>query len=93
MTDGPIIEDVTVTAQDQLELYVHSVQSPPSVHHRSIDVEEERVIQEFWWTECSCMMVKGGNCSSQFTAEHYLTMRASAAELTWSELNMVLMVR
>ena len=49
------------------------------------------MIQEFCSTGCGCKLVKGRDCSSQFAAEHYQTIRASAAELTWNELNMVLL--
>ena len=61
------------------------------LERRAIDEEEETNIMEFVQRGCGCTMGRKGPCSALFTREHYQTMRADAAALTWSELNMVVM--
>ena len=58
---------------------------------RDLDEAEERKVQEFCERGCGCSLAKGRPCSSQFNQEHYCVARANAAELSWGELNMVVM--
>lgn len=96
VADAPIIEDVARFAQRQISLNTARALVPQeataagivAVEPRSIDLEEERKIDSFC---CGCTRVKGGPCSLQFSKEHYKTTRASAAELSWNELNMAVM--
>ena len=60
------------------------------VEPRPVDDEEEEKLREFVQKGCGCTTVNGGPCSSQFSLEHYRTMRANCAELSWGELNMAL---
>ena len=60
------------------------------VEPRPVDDEEEEKLREFVQKGCGCTTVNGGPCSLQFSLEHYLTMRANCAELSWGELNMAL---
>ena len=55
-----------MTAQDQIEQYVQRVQAS-TTESRNIDLEEERIVQEFCSTGCGCKLLKGRECSSQFT--------------------------
>ena len=57
---------------------------------RALDEEEEWTITEFVRNGCGCRMGKKGPCSALFSREHYRTMRADAAALSWNELSMAL---
>ena len=71
------------------------VTSPPPLklaavltEQRSLDDEEDKKISD---CVCGCNMQKKGPCSALFSRQHYTTMRAAAAALTWGELNMLVM--
>ena len=53
------------------------------------DQEDER-LREFIERGCGCTLSKNGPCSTQFSLEHYRTVRANCTELSWGELNMPL---
>ncbi len=61
------------------------------VQARRIDLAEEEKVHNFCTEGCSFPLVDGGPCSAQFLPEHYTRMREYAAELSWGELNMVIM--
>ena len=86
--DGPIIEDVADLAQAQIQQHLQEVVYATP---RPLDLEEERKVQDFCTQGCGCKLVKNGSCSSLLAAKHATTMRANAAELSWAELNMVVM--
>ena len=72
-----MIEDVTATAEGHLQ-YLGRATSP-----------EKRAHQVFTTTGCGCQLVKGGPCSSQFCVQHYNSIQACCAELTWYELTVM----
>jgi len=86
--DGPIIEDVADLAQAQIQQHLQEVVCATP---RPLDLEKERKVQEFYTQECGCKLIKNGPCFSLFAAKNYATMQANAAELSWAELNMVVM--
>ena len=61
------------------------------IEPRPIDDEEDERLREFRQRGCGCTVLKNGPCSTQFTLDHYRTVRANCAELSWGELNMALM--
>ena len=82
-----MIEDVLVVADRQLQ----QLDAPDIMDQRDIDLQEDKRVTEFCTNGCGCTLVHKGPCSSQFSIDHYKTMRADCAELTWDELNMVIM--
>ena len=54
----------------------------------SADIE---VCKQFYTTSCGCSNAQGKPCSSQFTVEHYVELRAQCGLLTHDELDLVLM--
>ena len=97
MIDGPLIEDVTETAVQQLQSLVrdtatdHQSARPVDLEHRAVDLEEKQKVDDFTSKGCGCHLVNNGPCSSQFSREHFEPMRASSAEMSWDQLNMVVM--
>ena len=89
--DTPLIEDLERAAQEQVQQSLGSEMKAVQPDHRSTDLKEKEKIQEFCGTTCGCHLLKGGPCSSLFTEEHYTTTRAQAAELSWTELDMLIM--
>ena len=89
MIDGPVIEDITATVEEQLRQ--HLGQQPTMFEMREVDIKEERRVQEFLVTGCGCQHANGRQCSSQFSAQQFKTMRENCAELSWDELNMCIM--
>ena len=86
--DIPIVDDVAELAQAQIRQHI---EGPILNTYRPLDLEEERKTQQFHEQGCGCKLLKSGPCSSLFSVEHYMNMRANAAELSWAELNMVVM--
>ncbi len=58
---------------------------------RDIDVQEAETVAAFFDQEYGCSLLDGAPCSRQFSLQHYKDMRSDTAELSWGELNMVLM--
>ena len=57
-----------------------------------MDVNESTAVAAFMQSTCGCKKGLGSKpCSSQFSADHLLSVRASCFELTCSELDMVVM--
>jgi hypothetical protein len=65
-------------------------EGPVEIEPRPIDDEEDERLREFTQRGCGCTVLKNGPCSTQFTLDHYRTVRANCAELSWGELNMAL---
>ena len=61
------------------------------LEERGIDLKEKEKVEEFITSGCGCHLSNGKSCSSQYSGEHYQTLRADSAALSWDELNMVLM--
>ena len=58
---------------------------------RQIDATEEEKIRSFVEQGCGCRLAENGPCSRLFTLKYYQEIRNNVAELSWGELNMVLM--
>jgi len=67
----------------------HGVEEVVDIVYWPIDDEEEK-LSRFTQRGCGCTLVNIGPCSSQFSLDHYCTMRDNCPELSWRELNMVL---
>ena len=91
VTEGPIIENVVELAQLQIEHNLLGGRCDIAVAYRAVDLEEEKKVQEFLTTGYGCKLLQNGPCSFQFTPDHYKTMRRHAAELSWKELNNIIM--
>ena len=52
---------------------------------------DEDTCSEFVSRTCGCKKANGGPCSSLFSVDHYVTLRAQAALLTRDELDMVIL--
>ena len=89
MIDGPVIEDVTATVEEQLRQ--HLGPQPTVFELREVDIKEERRVQDFLVTGCGCQLANGRQWFSQFSAQQFKTMRSNCAELSWDELNMCIM--
>ena len=62
------------------------------IEPQTIDVDEEAAVTRFMTTGCGCH--KGAHsqaCTTQFSHEHVLSVRAACAELARSELDMAIM--
>ena len=57
------------------------------LEQRQIDLTEQQKVSTFIAAGCGCNQA----CSAQLTEDHYNTVRANCAELTWDELNMSIM--
>ena len=54
-------------------------------------IRDEDTCSEFVRRTCGCKKANGGPCSSLFSVDHYVTLRAQAALLTRNELDMVIL--
>ena len=79
------MEDVADLAQARKQQHLQEVVFATP---RPLDLEK---VQEFCTQGYGCKLIKNSPCSSLLAAKHYATMRANAAELSWAELNMVVM--
>ena len=86
-----MIDDVAQLAQLQIEQNLGWARHDVPVNYRAVDLEEDKKVQEFISTGCGCTLLKKGPCSFRFTPEHYRAMRSHAAELSWGELNNIIM--
>ena len=71
-----------VTLQRGVEKVVDIVSRP-------VDNEDTK-LSRFTQRGCGCTLLNNGPCYSQFSLDHYRTMRNNCAELSWRQLNMVL---
>ena len=60
------------------------------IEPRLIDDQENERLREFMLKGSGCTLLKNGGCSTQFSLEHYHTVRANCTERSWRELNMAL---
>ena len=70
---------------------LHTVGSVVTITSRPTDTEEEFVVSSFMSTGCGCRKAKGAPCYRQFSLSYVEEFRASCAELTPAELDMVIM--
>ena len=92
VTEGPIIENIVELAQLQIEQNLwRGARCDVPVAYWAVDMEEEKKIQEFLTTGCGCKLLKSGPYSPQFTPDHYIAMRSHTTELSWGELNNIIM--
>ena len=62
------------------------------LEERQLDIDERASVTAMLETTCGCKKGLGSNpCSTQFSSDHLLLVRASRCELTRSELDMVVM--
>jgi len=87
--DQPAIVNIPLMVAERVTLQ-HGVEEVVDIVSRPIDDEEEEKLSRFTQRGCGCTIVNNGPCSSQFSLGHYRTMRDNCAELSWTELNMVL---
>ncbi len=62
-----------------------------SAEMRDVDVKEEENIDKFVHDGCGCQLAGGQPCSSYFTADYYRSVRSQMAEMTHTELDLVVM--
>ena len=60
------------------------------VINRPMDDMEDKLVSEFIRSGCGCTKDKGKPCSQLFSPEYVKSVRASCAELTREELDMVI---
>ena len=87
----PTVDDSPHTPQTEVLPQQAGANQQVMTEQRSLDEEEESKVRAFTSSGCGCTLLNKGPCSALFSREHYATMRADAAALTWSELNMVVM--
>ena len=58
---------------------------------RDVDIKEEENLDKFVREGCGCKLANGEPCSSYFTTEYYRSVRSQMAELTRTELDLVVM--
>ena len=87
----PTVDDSPHTPQTEVLPQQAGANQQVMTEQWSFDEEEESKVTAFMSSGCGCTLVNKGPCSALFSREHYAMMRADAAALTWSELNMVVM--
>ena len=86
-----MIDNVVEVAQQQIMHNLEGSSCSVPVILRPLDEQEERKVQEFVATTYGCKLVNNGPCSSLFHAKYYLATRGEIAELSWGELNLVML--
>ena len=71
---------------------VISGEADVGIDERGLDIDERATVTTLMETTCGCKKGLGSQpCSTQFSADHLLSVRASCSELTRAELDMVVM--
>ena len=84
-------EDVEERVHEVMTL-VTSGGAGVALDERQVDIDERSTVSALIDSTCGCKKGLGSQpCSSQFSADHLLSVRASCSELTRSELDMVVM--
>ena len=86
-----MIDNVGEVARQQIMQTLEGTSCNVPVIFRPLDIQEERKVQEFVATTCGCNLVNNGPCSSLFHVKHYLATRGETAELSWGELNLIIL--
>ncbi|XP_065901333.1 uncharacterized protein [Dysidea avara] len=68
-----------------------SLPPPATGSSTLVDEREGLLCEEFVVNTCGCKKTDGRPCSSQFTTEHLIEMRAQASLMTHDELDMVIL--
>ena len=76
---------------DQNHTELNSSQDPSGLERPTTQNSDEDVCAEFVRRTCGCKKANGMPCSSLFSVEHYITLRAQSALLTRNELDMVIL--
>jgi hypothetical protein len=83
--------DVEKWAHEVMSL-VASDEAHVGIEEQQVDVDERATVTTLMESTCGCKKGIGSKpCSSQFSTDHLLSVRASCSELTRSELDMVVM--
>ena len=84
-------EDVEERVQEVMT-QVTSEETYVGIEERQVDVDERATVTTMVESTCECRKGIGSRpCSSQFSADHLMSVQASCSELSRSELDMVVM--
>lgn len=98
--EDPSIEESGASSEDDRSFDMLVEEALARVPTNSIEVEcepteseeqENQLVVQYMAKGCGCLLNNGQQCSSQFTTEYVLDVRASCLELTRNELDMVLL--
>ena len=70
---------------------LHTMTDEISITPLPTDKMEEQLLSQFMSSGCGCSKADGKQCYQQFSAEYIKSVRASCAELTRCELDMVIL--
>lgn len=84
----PIQVDAAASTNAQPSSTLVPSSMPGDIHY---DPTELRLCQDFIKTTCGCKKAKGKPCSSLFSLDHYIDLRAQSSFLTHDELDLTLL--
>ena len=92
--DDETVPSELVDTEERVQEALQGLHTPASVvtiTNHPTDIEENVTISTFMSTGCGCRKAKGAPCFRQFSLSDVEEFRASCAELTRAELDMVIM--